>query len=256
MARVTVVDITSFADASAARIAELVEQSIAQRGVAHVALTGGHTPELTYAALADPARPHRDRIDWARVQLYWGDERHVPPDHPDSNFRMAERTLVGRIPIPAANVHRIRAELPDARDAAAQYEHEVPEVFDVMLLGLGDDCHIASIFPESELLSAWVARRESEQGHASDSPAPLMAKVAAVFAPHLDAWRITLTPPALLRSAAILMLVTGATKASAVAQAIDAPADMTRYPGQLLRDADDRVEWIIDTAAANELASY
>src|SRR6476646_7090198 len=167
MARVTVVDITSFADASAARIAELIEQSIAQRGVAHVALTGGHTPELTYAALADPARPHRDRIDWARVQLYWGDERHVPPDHLDSNFGMAERTLVGRIPIPAANVHRIRAELPDARDAAAQYEHEVPEVFDVMLLGLGDDCHIASICPESELLSAWVGRRESEQGYPS-----------------------------------------------------------------------------------------
>ena len=88
MARVTVVDITSFADASAARIAEFVEQSIAQRGVAHVALTGGHTPELTYAALADPARPHRDCIDWSRVQLYWGDERHVPPDHPDSNFGM------------------------------------------------------------------------------------------------------------------------------------------------------------------------
>ena len=98
MARITAVDISSFADASAARIADLVERSVANHGVAHMALTGGHTPEVTYAALADPARPHRDRIDWSRVHLYWGDERHVPPNHPDSNFGMllpASTTLDG-----------------------------------------------------------------------------------------------------------------------------------------------------------------
>jgi 6-phosphogluconolactonase len=250
MARITAVDIASFAEASAARIAELVERSVANRGVAHMALTGGHTPEVTYAALADPTRPHRDRIDWSRVHLYWGDERHVPPDHPDSNFGMAERTLVGHIPIPAANVHRIRAELPDARSAAAQYERELPNAFDVMLLGLGDDCHIASIFPGSELLSSWGGPRQAD-----DLRPATMEKVAAVFVPHLESWRITLTPPALLGSNAIVMLVTGASKAAAVAAAIDRPPDVTRYPGQLLRAASDRVEWIVDTAAAGRLES-
>lgn len=249
MARITAVDISSFADASAARIAELVGRSVANRGVAHVALTGGHTPELTYAALADPARTHRDQIDWSRVHLYWGDERHVPPDHPDSNFGMAERTLVGHIPIPPANVHRIRAELPDARAAAAQYEGELPDVFDVMLLGLGDDCHIASIFPGSELLSPWSA---TDTGM---PPSESGENVKAVLVPHLESWRITLTPPAILESDAIVMLVTGANKASAVAEAIDAPLDVMRYPGQLLRNVDDRVEWIIDEAAASRLVS-
>ena len=252
MARITAVDGTSFADTSAARIAALLEQAITQRGKARLCLTGGHTPEITYAALADPERPHRARIDWSRVHLYWGDERHVAPDHPDSNFGMADRTLVRHIPIPAVNVHRIRAELPDARDAAAQYEHEVPDVFDVMLLGLGDDCHIASIFPGSELLSAWLADGEGRRG-AGQPLIPDAGKVQAIFAPHLNAWRITLTPPAILASTAIVMLVTGDNKASAVAAAIDAPLDVMHYPAQLLRDAGDRVEWITDAAAAQLL---
>jgi 6-phosphogluconolactonase len=163
---------------------------------------------------------------------------------------LAKRTLVGHIPIAAANVHRILAELPVARSAAAQYERELPNAFDVMLLGLGDDCHIASIFPGSELLSSWGGPRQAD-----DLRPATMEKVAAVFVPHLESWRITLTPPALLGSNAIVMLVTGASKAAAVAAAIDRPPDVTRYPGQLLRAASDRVEWIVDTAAADRLES-
>ena len=234
MARLTVVEQHAFADTVAGRLAELIEQSIAARGAAMVSLTGGHTPRYAYAALADPSRPWRTQVDWSRVHLFWGDERHVPPDHPDSNYGMADAALVQHVPIPPGQVHRIRAELPDAKDAAADYAGQLPERFDVMLLGLGDDCHIASIFPASGLLDDF----------------PNEPRVAAVFVPHLNAWRITLTPRVILDSRAIVMEVSGESKAAAVAAAIDGPLDIARYPGQLLRDAGDRVEWLLDHAAA------
>ena len=179
MARIAVIERSAFADAAAARISELIAEAIVAGGAAMVSLTGGSTPRDAYVALADPSRPWRSRIDWSRVHLFWGDERHVPPDHPDSNFGMAYRALVQHVPIPPDHVHRVRAELADARDAAGDYARQLPGQFDVMLLGLGDDCHIASIFPDSELL-------QSDQS------------VAAVFVPHLNAWRITLTPRVIL----------------------------------------------------------
>jgi 6-phosphogluconolactonase len=262
MARVTVVPSAAFPEVSAARIAQLIDGAIAARGVARVSLTGGTTPALTYAALADPARVHRAGIDWSRVHLYWGDERHVPPDHPDSNFGMADRTLIAHVPIPASHVHRVEAERPDARDAAARYALDLPDVHDVMLLGLGDDCHIASIFPGSELLGPWHGAREqrgSRQVGATtqlddpETPPSANEKAVAVFAAHLSAWRITVTPQVILDSRTIVMLVTGANKAAAVAAAVDEPLDVARYPGQLLRTVDERVEWIVDTAAAASL---
>lgn len=247
MARVTVVDSATFADVAAERIARLIEEAIARSARATVSLTGGSTPEQTYVALADPARPYRDRIDWSRVHVYWGDERHVPPDHPDSNFGMANRTLLQRVPIPAHHVHRMQAELADAHDTAATYARDLPATFDLMLLGMGEDCHIASIFPGSELLGTRATAGNTETPGAGD------ARVAAVFAPHLNAWRITLTPPVLTESAAILMLVSGRKKAAAVADAIEAPLDVVRYPGQLLRQAGERVEWLLDPEAASAL---
>jgi 6-phosphogluconolactonase len=239
MARIALADAASYSDRAAARITELVERSIATTGSAFVSLTGGSTPRDTYAALADSSRPYRARIDWARVQLFWGDERHVPPDHPDSNFGMADRALLQHVPIRPDHVHRIRAELPDAREAAAAYATELPETFDVMLLGLGEDCHIASIFPGSELLQS--------PDQANDG------RVAAVYAAHLNRWRITLTPAEILASRAIVMLVTGEEKAPAVASAIEGPLDIGHCPCQLLREAGDRVEWLLDRAAAARL---
>jgi len=237
VARVTVVHDTAFADAAAQRIAELIAESIASRGAATVSLTGGHTPQAAYEALADRSRPWRTRVEWERVDLFWGDERHVPPDHPDSNYGMADRALVQHVPIPPEHVHRIPAERADARAAAADYASQVPDVFDVMLLGLGDDCHIASIFPGSELLGT----------------AARLDRVAAVFVAHLDTWRITVTPAVILDARAILMIVGGAPKAAAVAAAIEGPLDVGKYPGQLLRRAGSRVEWLLDDAAAADL---
>jgi 6-phosphogluconolactonase len=236
MARITIVDAASLADTAAERLTQLVEQSIAAGHVANVALTGGSTPEATYAVLGDQARPYRERIDWSHVQLFWGDERHVPPDHQDSNFGMAKRALLQHVPIPPDHVHRVHAERPDPHDAAAEYAREVPAIFDVMLLGLGPDCHIASIFPGSDLLKTRPVDR-----------------VVAVFAPQFGTWRITMTPQVILESRRIVMLVGGQSKAAAVAAAIEGPLDVVKYPGQLLREADPRVEWIVDVEAASAL---
>lgn len=239
---------------AAERLTGHVERTIAARGAAVVSLTGGGTPRRLYALLGDEAHPWRARIDWSRLHLFWGDERHVPPDHPDSNFGMAHEALIRHVPIPAGQVHRMRGELADAREAAREYEAALDRgfaaagrsdrTFDVMLLGLGEDAHIASIFPGSALL----ARRPMDQTFMARQH-----RVAAVWAPHLDAWRITLTPAALLDAQRILLLVAGARKAAAVHAAREGPRDPDRWPAQILREAGDRVEWLVDRDAASRL---
>lgn len=247
MARLTVADDeVDLASRAAERIARLIADAVDVRGSAVVSLTGGTTPRRLYSTLADSRQPWRNRIPWPQVQLFWGDERHVPPDDPDSNYRMARVTLLDYVPVPADHVHRIRGELPDAHAAATDYHRTLDTVasafrrktlFDLMLLGVGADAHIASIFPGSELLESAVERR-------------LTGRVAAIWAAHLEAWRITLTPEAILDSRAIVVLVAGPGKADAVRAALHEPMDVQKYPAQLLRSAGDRVEWFVDRGAA------
>ena len=153
---------------------------------------------------------------------------------------MAKTTLLDHVPIPADHVHRMRGELPDAREAAADYERTLHSAFDVMLLGVGEDAHIASIFPASELLDTRVER-------------PTRRRVAAIWVPHLDAWRITLTPDAILDSRAIVVLVAGANKADAVHAALHEPLDVHEVSRAAAQSAGDRVEWFVDRAAAARL---
>ena len=248
MARLTIVaDKAAMSAAAAERITSLIESAIASRGAAAVALTGGSTPDVLYGLLADPTRPWRARIDWPRLHLFWSDERQVPPDHPESNYGLASRVLLQHVHIPETQVHRIHGELP-ASDAGRGYDavlrerrtHTVGPLFDVMLLGIGDNAHIASIFPLSPLL---VPGDEAEN--------PLLA--AGLFVPELNSWRITMTPAALFDAAAVLMIAAGPSKAEAIAAAMEGPLDVPRYPAQLLREAGDRVEWTIDAAAAARL---
>jgi 6-phosphogluconolactonase len=239
---------------AAERITSIIEGALVIRNRASLSLTGGNTPGQLYACLADPGRPWRARIDWARAQLFWTDERHVPPDDPDSNFGLANRTLIRHVPIPAASVHRMRGELP-AVDAAREYHamlrarrDQIPgALFDVVLLGIGADAHIASLFPDSPLLP--VGRGFTPRQAGREGP----PYAAGVWVPKLNQSRITLTPPALLDAAAIIVLAAGSTKAEAIAAAIDGDLDVARYPAQLLREAGDRVEWIIDQGAAARL---
>jgi len=236
MALLTVVaDEAALAEPVAARFVDLVNAAVRARGLANVCLTGGKTPRATYELLASEA--WRGHVRWENVHLYWTDERHVPPGHANSNYGMAREALVMHVPIPAAQVHRIRGELePD--EAARLYERELASRFDVMLLGVGEDAHVASIFPGSAVLD------EQER------------RVAAVWVSHLHAHRITLTPPALLASEHYLMLVAGASKNAAVAAAFNEPADVRQYPVHLLRPAGDRVEWFTDREAARGVSSH
>lgn len=249
MARLSVVaDADALAEESAERLTTHLARAIGERGAAIVSLTGGRTPTRMFHLLGDPARPWRARIDWRRLHLFWGDERHVSPEHPDSNFGMANAALLAHVPIPAAHVHRIRAELPNAADAARDYERTLrdgfaragraDQTFDVMLLGVGDDAHIASVFPGSPLLASVAGQ------------APEYDRVAALWVPHLAVWRISLTPAALLDADAIIVIASGVGKANAVRAALELSEDIERWPVQVLRHAGDRVEWIIDRAAA------
>ena len=259
MAQLTIAnDEFDLAQRAAERMTELIEDAVSANGRALVSLTGGTTPRRLYATLADPRQPWSGRIPWPQVHLFWGDERHVPPDHPDSNYGMAKATLLDHVPIAPDHVHRMRGELPDARDAAADYERSLDVVsglltaaasakavsrtflFDIMLLGVGEDAHIASIFPGSELLEPGASAATGR-------------RVAAVWAAHLNAWRITLTPDALLDSRALVVIVSGAKKAAAVRAALSGAVDVKTYPAQLLRGAGDRVEWLVDRAAATLL---
>src|SRR5262249_2323336 len=202
------------------------------------------------------------RIDWPHVHLYWSDERAVPPDHAASNFGLANRLLIQHVPVSPMQVHRIRGELTPS-DAGHAYHtllksrQPIPgPLFDVMLLGIGANAHIASIFPDSPLLvrgpegsaphsegsaphsegsaprSEGSAPQSSVRG--ADLSGPRQVLAAGVYVPEISQWRITMTPPAILDSAAILMIASGASKAEAVAAALEGPLDVKRYPAQLL----------------------
>ena len=231
---------------AAARFERLSDQSIASTGHFSVALSGGSTPLALYRLLAEP--PFREAIAWSRVHLFWGDERFVPPDHPDSNYGAALEALVSRVPLPTENVHSIPAEATEPEAAAAQYEDtlrrffatpkgEVPR-FDLVLLGLGPDGHTASLFPGLPALD--------ENSHL----------VVATYVPKLAAWRITLTPPVLRSARHVMFLVAGPDKAAVLRDVLEGPHDPHRLPAQLVRPEDgDDLTWLVDEAAASLLSA-
>jgi 6-phosphogluconolactonase len=237
-------DGADLARAAAEEFARRAEEAIRARGRFSIALSGGSTPRHLFALLADPAEPYRDRIDWRAVHVFWGDERHVPPDHPESNFRMARETLLDRVAVPAENVHRIRGEEPDAARAAALYEEELRAFFrgaprfDLVLLGLGADAHTASLFPGTS------AVRERERW------------VAAPWVEKLGTFRITLTPAVLHRAAAVIFLVQGEEKAGALRAVLAGERDPDRFPAQAVQprhSQNGEILWLVDRAAASGL---
>jgi 6-phosphogluconolactonase len=237
-----VADAAQLADEAARFFAEQAAEAIAARGVFRVALSGGSTPRALYRKLASAgAAP----IDWARVQLFFGDERFVPPDHEDSNYRMVKEALLSQAPIPDANVHRIRAELPDASEAAGAYALQIKTAFhlaigewprfDLVLLGMGPDGHTASLFPELPVLHE-------------------RSRIAsAVWVVSMQTWRITLTPPVLNHARTVLFLVSGSDKAETLHAVLDGPIDTDRLPSQLIAPTAGKVHWLVDAPAAARL---
>lgn len=214
-----------FAETAAAILAEEIRAAIEAHGRCALALAGGSTPRETYARLA--ATTHVGRFPWSAVDFYFGDERCVPLDDPESNYRMARDTLFDPLRIPAERIHRIEGERMDPRSAAAEYERLLPDRLDLLLLGIGEDGHTASLFPGSPALDERALR------------------VLAVEAPKPPPRRVTITPPVLESARRILVLASGASKAEAVARALEGPLDPKRTPAQLAR----RGLWILDRAA-------
>ena len=209
---------------AAAHFVEATKQTIDERGQFHVALSGGSTPKRLHHILA---AEFKSAVDWSKVWIYWGDERTVPPDHPDSNYRMAKETLLDFVPIPAGNIHRIMAEL-DPHEAADQYNAVVKPIdFDLIFLGMGDDGHTASLFPHTEALK--VMDRD----------------VVANHVPKLDTWRITLTIPKINAAKQVMFLVAGDSKAETLAHVLKGEHQPEDYPSQFIKPA----LWLVDAAA-------
>ncbi len=239
---VIVPDINALAVSAAGRFATIAEERIARKRGFTVAFSGGSTPKALYQLLTQP--PYRNAIDWKWVHVFWGDERSVPPDAADSNYRMARETLLTHVPIPVEQIHRIQGEI-DPEDAAARYEEELigffglppgePPEFDLILLGIGADGHTASLFP------ATVALEENDR------------LVVANPVDKLDTVRITFTIPVLTEAANVLVLAAGADKAAAIQRALEGPYEPVQTPAQVLRTAVGNVTWILDKAAGSKL---
>lgn len=209
----------------------------------NIALSGGSTPRAFHHVLVAP--PYRDRIDWESMQYFWGDERFVPPDDPDSNYRMARETLLTEAPVTSDQVHRVPTERGDPTMVAELYEADIRRAmnvlpgmlprFDLILLGMGPDGHCASLFPHTEAL------------HVRDR------LVTANYVPKLNANRITFTVPVINNAAAVVFLVAGADKADALAAVFEGPPDPETYPSQLIAPEDGALHWLVDRAAAAKL---
>ena len=211
-----------------------------------IALSGGSTPKGLHKLLvSDPAV--RDRLPWHHLHFFWGDERHVPPDHPQSNYRMAYETLFSPASIPGENIHRVCGEEPEAALTAEKYEQDLRAFFgleagqlpqfDCILLGLGSDGHTASLFPGTEAL------------HETNR------LVVANWVEKFKTYRITLTVPVLNHANSVIFLVSGAEKAEALKEVLQGDYRPDRFPAQLIRPGPEKLRWIVDREAARLLTN-
>ena len=227
--------------AAAELFSKTVAAAVHARGQARVAISGGSTPKSVFALLA---REYVDKIAWEQVQLFWVDERCVPPTDADSNFGMTKAAMLDKVPLPAANVHRMEGEL-DPEEAAARYEAEIRNTlrlegaetptFDLVLLGLGPDGHTASLFPHTEGLHE-------------------LARIClANHVPQKDTWRLTLTWPVITQGREVVFLIEGREKAAVLKTVFTGAYEPEQYPAQLIRPASGRLTLLLDQAAAAQL---
>jgi 6-phosphogluconolactonase len=229
-------DVDSLSRAAARALVHRVRAAVEAEGRCALALSGGTTPRLLYRLLATE---FRDRVPWGQVDLFWGDERYVPPDDPRSNFRVAADTLVAHVPIPSHNVHPMPTHHADPEEAARAYDALLAARFpgpwprfDVLLLGLAADGHVASLFPASAALRVTDRR------------------VVAVRVPADPPLRLTVTLPVINHAASVYFLVAGRSKAGAVHRALVEPRDPATSPAAAVSPVHGEVVWWVDEAAA------
>ena len=238
-------DPTELASVAANEFQRLAKAAVEKKGSFNVALSGGSTPKAMFDLLAGDR--YKDTILWSKIHLFWGDERHVPSDDKDSNYRMTKEHLLSSIPIPPANVHRVETENADAQQVAAGYQQhlqqyfdlsatEIPQ-FDLVFLGMGDDGHTASLFPGTDAV------------HDTEN------LVAAPLVEKFNTYRITITPKVINNSDCVIFLVKGKEKADALVRVIEGEKDVDRYPAQIVNPTHGSVLWLCDRASSSKLSS-
>ena len=237
-------DAAAIARRAAEKLVEAAADSVSRKGSFDLVLSGGSTPKALYSLLvSDPAL--RSKVPWDKMHLFFGDERHVKPDDPQSNYRMAVETLISRSPLKPEQISRIKAEYPVAEDAAKEYEQSIRAYFkladgqfprfDLVLLGMGSEGHIASLFPGTKALHEnrrivvhnWVGKVLMD--------------------------RITLTAPALNNAGLVLFMVTGADKCLALTAVLERAYEPEQLPAQLIRPVNGSLLWLVDAAAGSQL---
>ncbi len=220
-------------------------EAVQAKGFFTVALSGGGTPKSLYSLLASEGDSFRSRVSWDKIHFFWGDERHVSPDRPDSNYRMVQEAMLSKVPVPPEHIHRIKGENPNASETAQEYEQELRKFFwlgagqlpqfDLVLLGLGPDGHTASIFPGTDVIL-------EQRRH-----------VVASWVEKFNAHRVTLTPPVFNNAACVIVLVTGGEKAETLRAVLHEEYRPERLPAQLIRPTRGRLLWLVDREAARLL---
>jgi 6-phosphogluconolactonase len=236
---------TEIACRAAADVVRIANEAAAARGVFTIALAGGSTPKVLYALLAEHPSLHNS-LPWDKMKVFFGDERHVGPGHPDSNFQMASDTMLSKAPLQPEQIHRIKGEYADTAQAAAEYEEVIRREFvlqagafprfDLILLGMGNEGHTLSLFPGTKALHEtqrvvtrnWVGKLYTE--------------------------RVTLTAPAANNAANIIFMITGADKACALKAVLEGPHEPDQLPAQMIQPASGSLSWLVDEAAGTMLS--
>jgi 6-phosphogluconolactonase len=237
-------DAPTIARRAAEEFIKSANAAVKTKGSFTVALAGGSTPKALYTLLASDAL--RAQLPWEKMRVFFGDERHVEPTHPDSNFRMATEAMISKVPLKAEQVHRIKAENPDTEQAAREYEQELRSrfqladgeapPFDLVLLGMGNEGHTLSLFPGTKALR-------------DNGRLVLRNWVGKLFAE-----RVTLTAPAVNNSVLVMFMVAGADKAMALKAVLEGPCEPEQLPAQLIDPKNGRLLWLVDTTAGGLLS--
>lgn len=235
-------DAHEVARAAADRFVKIARGAIEAHSQFSVALAGGSTPKRAYELLAGDE--YKDRVDWPKVHIFFGDERCVPPDDAESNYRMANEAMLSRLPLPPQNIHRMQG-VGDAVANARLYEDELRAYFDdaawprfdLVFLGMGDDGHTASLFPGT------IALNEQQ------------AWVTANWVEKLNAYRITLTAPAINHAERVIFVVTGESKAARLREVLSDDDGVELLPSQLINPSSGSLEWLVDGEAAKRLSA-
>jgi 6-phosphogluconolactonase len=238
-------NIDAVAKRAAQDLVQAATRAVSEQGIFRVALTGGSTPKTLYSLLANDAAL-RPQLPWDKMYLYFGDERSVGPDHPDSNFRMASETMLSKVPLKPEQVFRIKGEYKDTEKAAQEYEQALRASFkiaegqfprfDLVLLGMGNDGHTASLFPGTKAL------------HETNR------LVVRNWVGKLYTNRITLTAPAINNAARMIFMVTGADKTLALKGVLEGPYEPEQLPAQMIQPSNGQLLWLVDTIAGGMLS--